>query len=90
MKLYSFQPLYFIYCIEEYVPKEFWVNSVEPQLFQALEDFNKHKENIDITLFLDDFMRCFMGMAMSGHTSEKLWEAVGEVITENIQGKYKH
>ena len=67
------------------MPNEFWVNVVEPQLVQALADFEKHQENIDKTLFLDDFTRCFMSLSMTGNASEKLWASVSKVMRDNIE-----
>jgi hypothetical protein len=43
--------------IEEHIPEIFWTQTVEPQLLQAITDFEKHKENIEENVFLEDFIK---------------------------------
>ena len=51
---------------------------------QAIEDFKTHRDEIEIAFFLDDFMRCFMSHVVSEKASDKIWEAVSEVIIKDI------
>ena len=75
---------YFQYNLGEKIPIEFWEKVVEPQLKQALEDFKTYKDDLNIELFLDDYMRCLMGIAMAEYSSEDLMRESTEVMMDNF------
>ncbi|CAI2366824.1 unnamed protein product [Moneuplotes crassus] len=75
---------------EEHIPEEFWEKVIEPQLMQAIEDFETHKQDINIELFLDDYMRCLMGVTMAEQMNEEFWDASLAMMTDNIHELNNH
>ena len=51
---------------------------------QAIGDFKAHREEIEVSFFLDDFTRWFMSHVVSEKASDKIWEAVSEVMIKDI------
>ncbi|CAI2366509.1 unnamed protein product [Moneuplotes crassus] len=72
------------------IPEDFWQKVVEPQLIQAMEDFEAHKEHINIELFLDDYIKCLMGVAMSGQIHEEFCNDSLEMIITNLDECNNH
>ena len=76
--------------VQEQIPRDFWTKTVEPQLLKALEDYTKYKENINIELFLDDYIRCFMALSMTSLASEDIWDATSKIISRDLSHLNAH
>jgi hypothetical protein len=61
-----------------YVPDEFWNNSLEKALIEAMDNFKKYEGKINKNVYLDDFVRTLVSFGLRELGSKSFIQKIEE------------
>jgi hypothetical protein len=61
-----------------YVPDEFWNNSLEKALIEAMDNFKKYEGKINKSVYLDDFVRTLVSFGLRELGSKSFIQKIEE------------
>ena len=62
----------------EYIPDDFWTQTLSSGLIEAISNFNKFEDKINKQVYLEDFSRCLASFAIKEITPKTFSSKVDE------------